>query len=313
MIINQENSGLSAARNRGLTFANGKYISYIDSDDFTETDTLENVVCIADKNDLDAVVYGFNRISETGEILPHPFKDRKMKEASEILSGVEYMKRAKNAGVYKTTVWATLWRRDFLLDNGLQFVEGIIYEDNLFSFQAYMAAKKVLYIPDKYYSYRIRKGSISKTPVTTVNSRSFFACAEGVLSYAFHGSYTADEEHEIHRMYATAASLTNYFYNALPQHEKAKMRFSREIEEELFKQIIARYQVDKLQKELTTERIRADRFESDFNCIRHSISFRIGRAITWLPRKIRGGVRCYRENGLEYTVRRAIERWSKAK
>lgn len=43
--------------------------------------------------------------------------------------------------------------------------------------------------------------------------------------------------------------------------------------------------------------------ESQLNDLRRSPSFRIGRAITWLPRKIRGGFRCVKENGWKYTIR----------
>ena len=43
------------------------------------------------------------------------------------------------------------------------------------------------------------------------------------------------------------------------------------------------------------------------DCVHASASFRIGRVITWLPRKIRGGVRCYKEHGMRYTVRRTFE------
>lgn len=40
--------------------------------------------------------------------------------------------------------------------------------------------------------------------------------------------------------------------------------------------------------------------------IKNSKSFRVGRAITWAPRKVRGGLRCLRDNGAGYTVRRTL-------
>ena len=51
---------------------------------------------------------------------------------------------------------------------------------------------------------------------------------------------------------------------------------------------------------------RADRLQYDLDCVHNSVSFRLGRAITWLPRKVRGGVRCYKEHGAAYTTYRFL-------
>lgn len=48
------------------------------------------------------------------------------------------------------------------------------------------------------------------------------------------------------------------------------------------------------------------RLQYDLDCVHDSVSFRIGRAITWVPRKLRGGVRCLRDNGLRYTGERVL-------
>ena len=49
------------------------------------------------------------------------------------------------------------------------------------------------------------------------------------------------------------------------------------------------------------------RLQHDLDCVHASVSFRLGRALTWVPRKLRGGVRCYRDHGLRHTVRRFFE------
>ncbi len=62
-------------------------------------------------------------------------------------------------------------------------------------------------------------------------------------------------------------------------------------------------------KEMIYEILNKDIFklERDLDGIRTSFSFQIGRAITWLPRKVRGGIRCYREHGFSYTAHRFLE------
>ena len=49
--------------------------------------------------------------------------------------------------------------------------------------------------------------------------------------------------------------------------------------------------------------------EGQLECIYTSKSYRIGRFITWLPRKVLGGIRCYQEHGLRYTLRRVKEKF----
>ncbi len=46
--------------------------------------------------------------------------------------------------------------------------------------------------------------------------------------------------------------------------------------------------------------------DEELNSIKGSVSFRLGRAITWLPRKIKGGIQCLREHDLGYTLRRCL-------
>ena len=53
-------------------------------------------------------------------------------------------------------------------------------------------------------------------------------------------------------------------------------------------------------------KVRNARLQYDLDCVHNSVSFRVGRAITWAPRKLRGGVRCFRDHGAGYTFRRAL-------
>ena len=52
---------------------------------------------------------------------------------------------------------------------------------------------------------------------------------------------------------------------------------------------------------------RSDQLQYDLDCVHNSVSFRVGRVITWAPRKLRGGVRCLKEHGVAYTVNRFFE------
>ena len=65
-------------------------------------------------------------------------------------------------------------------------------------------------------------------------------------------------------------------------------------------------EIDSLRRELDSRKKEADRLRGDLESVHTSVSFRIGRGVTYLPRKLRGGVQCYRDHGAGYTFRRVL-------
>ena len=75
-VINQKNSGLGATRNVGLSLSEGKYVYFMDSDDYLELSTLEELYHLAETNSLDIVLFKLiNFYDETGEKFPTPYYD----------------------------------------------------------------------------------------------------------------------------------------------------------------------------------------------------------------------------------------------
>jgi len=303
-VITQPNSGPSTARNKGLACAHGKYIDFLDSDDLLELNALEKAFQVAADNELDAIVYGLEPFFESeqlAQILPERYKHPS--GATGIMSGVQYVKVSNDQGTYVSTVWIALWRRAFLEEHGIIFKEGIVQEDNLFSFQAYMAAGRVMRIPDRFYLRRVRENSIMTSLRSAKNVSGYFSCAIDVMKYGLNNA-DPDKEQEIKREYTQRLDAARCDYSVLSDEEKEKILFVSEIENELFNQLVKEWaQLKSLSEE---QKQRADSLQYDLDCVHNSISFRIGRAITWLPCKVRGGVRCFREHGASYTVRRTL-------
>lgn len=164
-LIDQENKGLSGARNTGVKAATGDYIFFLDSDDWIEPYSLERLVAAIEGEDL--VCFNGRRYFEDGKI-----EEADTGVTENGLSGWDYYKKyalVSRKFHFVCTV-LRLYRRQFLIDNSLWFKEGIYHEDNLFTPIVCYYAHTVKVIPDCLYVYRIRSGSITQN-ITVQNVR----------------------------------------------------------------------------------------------------------------------------------------------
>lgn len=162
-VIHKKNGGLSDARNVGLKAASGKYIMYVDSDDYIEIDACEQLLK-GMQEDVDFVVGAIKEIRKT-EIV--------YQKHTNLISGKKYgakefvMKSIQKNEWYAPAV-LNLYRRSFLLNNGLFFKVGFYFEDTEMLPRLYLAAKKIVYIDYSFYNYVIRENSIMTTGFTDI-------------------------------------------------------------------------------------------------------------------------------------------------
>ena len=163
-IIEQKNAGAGAARNNGMRHATGKYLSFLDSDDFFEPRMLEKAFDLAEKDQADFVAYKSDQyhtekkqfvsadwVIHENEIPPyHPFNHRQM-----------------TGNVFKVFVgwaWDKLFLKEFVDKHHLTFQEQRTSNDLLFVFSAVVLAKKISVVPMVLaHQRRDAKDSLSKT------------------------------------------------------------------------------------------------------------------------------------------------------
>ena len=172
-IITQENFGQSAARNRALDAAVGKYVCFVDSDDMLAEDALATLFSLAERANLDHIIFGAESFLDERNgavrrnLLPDTENYYRIKSPSiyrEICKGADLFARLVAADSFYVSPPLRFLRRDVIEGAHLRFVEGVIHEDNHFTPLALIAAKRAVAIPDRLYRRRLRSGSIMSAP-----------------------------------------------------------------------------------------------------------------------------------------------------
>ncbi len=135
-IISQKNKGLGGARNTGISNSKGEYVLFLDSDDWYLNNTLKNLISIADKYNLEILEFAAQGITSNGGISFHFFNSTNQN----VLSGVAYYNTIR----YLNSACNKLYKRNFLVNNNLFFLEKIFIEDFEFNTRVFFKAKRVM-------------------------------------------------------------------------------------------------------------------------------------------------------------------------
>ena len=184
ILKNEVNSGQSVARNKGLVTSKGEYILFVDSDDFIEPNLLEETLKYA--NDVDMVFF---------ELKKYDIKQNHTKNDISLLptgefSANEYYLNALLGNYLDFGPCTKLYKKDFLIENHIQFPEGIVYEDVLFNFYCMIRATNVYSIGYPFYIYRIRPNSTMTSKIREKNIKDHFFSLYKLSEIYLSGDYS---------------------------------------------------------------------------------------------------------------------------
>ncbi|MDD5955096.1 MAG: glycosyltransferase [Firmicutes bacterium] len=324
--------------NLGLDAARGEYFAILETDDYIKPLMFEELYQLAEDNYLDIIKPDYSIFVTDGNGWKY-FTYQAIIN-TRILSYNTVYNPADNLETFKAknNIWTGLYDLEFLKANQIRFHEspGASYQDNGFWFLTMCHAHRIMFYEKDYYMLR------RDNPNSSVHSRSkvFCMCHE----YDFIRNELRKDA-DIEARFAPVLALfrfKNYQWNYHRIGDEYKdeflERFSSDFKalqangeihgeyfdmEESFRlkmileaPIAYKYHRLAVENRENTKTIKTGNPESmssklertkyDLDCVHKSVSFRIGRAVTWLPRKIRGGVRCLAAHGWKYTFIRLL-------
>lgn len=203
-IINQANQGLSMARNNGLAKAVGRYVWFVDSDDWLQNNSLNIILSCISLYDIDMISTKLIRVSEKNG---RAQTDRRSKyiNGKKLLKGKDFL---FDEGCY-APVQQFIYKREFLLINNLQFYPKIHHEDAQFNFRALYLCNDLYLLDEPVYNYLLRGSGSIMSSISVTNGEDLVLIHKTL--YEFGNKYVTKQDLKEWRAVISGMLFTIFF------------------------------------------------------------------------------------------------------
>ena len=225
-VFTQENKRQGAARNLGLNKSVGDYIYFIDSDDYLELNTIEMLYENAVLNNSDIVVSKIARFNDDSDKIDYSIPGFDFETQFKNVDFNDFTFNYKDIKQYvlnrSFAPWMKLFRKEFLLENNLLFVENLAFEDVLFHVQTFLKAQSISFSPNFFYYYRNNPNS---TMNTSKNGSDIFKIIDLVEEYLVENNFMDEFKDEFD--FFKVIQILNYIISTRSEDyfQKAKKEF----------------------------------------------------------------------------------------
>ncbi|MCD4725161.1 MAG: glycosyltransferase [Bacteroidales bacterium] len=162
VLIKQANQGVSRARNNGIEKAAGKYLLFIDPDDYVESNSFAGILQTAEQNNVQVSFLGYSFLNEDGTLRKAVFNE---KEKGIVYPGLEAYFVARGDGqTDPDRSWAVLFEREFMNKNNLRYLPNVPYlEDGELIARIMCLAERCIFDGHSFYQRTTRPGSATNS------------------------------------------------------------------------------------------------------------------------------------------------------
>lgn len=167
-VFQKHNEGIVATRNKGLELACGKYVLFVDQDDEIDPQIVSRALIEVRHNDLDGAIWSTAHLYHEGRFSPcDTVMENRIIERNEIENDLipsMLLMKSGNYVTYLGHVWAFLFKKEVLLENGIEFKSYHSFEDDfVFVYDFLLSAKNLILVPSIGYYWRENELSTSHT------------------------------------------------------------------------------------------------------------------------------------------------------
>lgn len=153
----EKNKGLAAARNTGIDAAQGRYLCFVDPDDYIEKNSLAVLLKQMDDEQLDMLRFNYQKVDEKYNNVPDSEIEARFDYTPWAMTGTEFLAHRLGVECY---VWAYIYRLEFLRNTGIRFFEGCFFDDTPWLPRILQKAQRINSSPIRHQYYLQRTGSM---------------------------------------------------------------------------------------------------------------------------------------------------------
>lgn len=184
--IEQENKGVARTRNEAICRADGDYIMFVDNDDYLDKDYIETFISEAVAGDYDVVLGGYRRPNCDG---------KKIRELR--LQDTEWSK------LMITAPWAKVYKKQYLIENNIQFFQGNLGEDVYFNLKAMLLSGKIKIIDYIGYNWFFNNQSVSNTTQKNIKNLQVYELLNSCYNMLADADLLSGANYDIAKTYFT--------------------------------------------------------------------------------------------------------------